>query len=78
MEWVPVCETAESPGVLIVTIECVSYLFCCFRYRGVGFAGVLVAFCNRYRGFDVRLCFLFSLTPVRGGGLVLLRFDVLL
>jgi hypothetical protein len=35
---------------------------------------LLASFCIRYRGVDVRLYFLFSLTPVRGGGLLLLRF----
>jgi hypothetical protein len=28
---------------------------------------LLISCCDRYRGFNVRLYFLFSLTPVRGG-----------
>jgi hypothetical protein len=41
----------------------------CHRYHGgVGLLALLISFCNRYRGFGLGLYFLFSLTPVRGGG----------
>jgi hypothetical protein len=32
-----------------------------------GLPALFVSCCDRYRGFDVKLYFLFSLTPVRGG-----------
>jgi hypothetical protein len=35
----------------------------CWRFG----RGVRIFFCNRYRGFNVRLYFLCSLTPMRGG-----------
>jgi hypothetical protein len=39
----------------------------------LGLLAPLMSCCDRYRGFDVRLYFLFSLTPVRGGTYFLWR-----